>query len=212
MELLDVHSKSLGKAATLSGFQVMNSLQPLDVIAVLNGSGISFVLVGAYGIVGWTKRPRATEDVDLVVAARHNKKAIKTLLAAFPQLESDDQEVVTRLRDQTTKDVVIDLIKPNQPLNRAIFKHTESVQMQGKTYRIPTLEMALAMKFAPMISLTRSEEKKHYDAGDFILMVRANPNIDLGKLTELGDLVYSGGGQEIVEKVGQVRAGQKLQL
>ena len=44
-------------------------ISPLDVITVLNREKISFVLVGAYGLAGWLKEPRATEDVDVVVAA-----------------------------------------------------------------------------------------------------------------------------------------------
>jgi hypothetical protein len=202
----------LAKATALSGFQVMDAIAPLDVITVLNGAGINFVLVGAYGLAGWTKKPRATEDVDVVVAARHHKKALKALLAAFPHLEADDHEVVTRLRDRETRDVAVDVMKPNQALYRETFKHAVSIRSGQQEYRIPSLEMALAMKFAPMISLTRDDAKKYMDAHDFIQMVRVNPDIDLEKLSELGDLVYPGGGQEIVEKVRQVRAGEKLIL
>ncbi len=189
----------------------MNTIAPLDVITILNKQKISFILVGAYGLVGWTKAPRATEDVDLVIAARHHKKANKALLAAFPHLEPDDQEVVTRLRDRKTQEVAIDLMKPNQ-LYRAAFKHTHAVHVGKQVYRVPGLEMALAMKFAPMISLNREDEKKFLDAHDFILMVKANPEIDLEKLAELGELVYSGGGQEILKLVRKVRAGEKLVL
>jgi hypothetical protein len=211
MQLQNPHCWSLAKATALSGFQVMNTLAPLDVITILNKQKISFILVGAYGLAGWTKAPRATEDVHLVVAARHHKKATKALLAAFPHLQTDDQEVVTRLRDRQTHEVAIDLMKPNQ-LYRAAFKHAEAVQAGKQLYRVPCLEMALAMKFAPMISLTREDEKKHLDAHDFILMVKANPEIDLEKLAELGQLVYNGGGQEILEMVRKVRAGEKLVL
>jgi len=86
------------------------------------------------------------------------------------------------------------------------------VELQGQEYRIPALEMALAMKFAAMVSLMRVDEKKLIDASDFIKMVKTNPEIDLSQLAELGELVYPGGGQEIVELVRKVRAGEKLQL
>jgi len=212
MELQHFDGRSLTKSAVLSGFQLMNPIAPSDVIAVLNGERISFVLVGAYGLAGWTKVARATEDVDIIVAARHQKKAVRLLLAAFPQLEADDQEVVTRLRDRETHDVAIDVMKPNQQLFRVVFKHAELVRSERQEYRVPSLEMALAMKFAPMISLTRSDDKKHTDAADFIRMIRSNPEIDLEKLATLGELVYPDGGREIVEKVRQVRAGEKLNL
>ncbi|MBM4067446.1 MAG: hypothetical protein FJ271_00670 [Planctomycetes bacterium] len=212
MKVIDPHIKGLHKAATLTGFQVMDAINPHDVIKVLNANGVSFVLVGAYGLVGWTKDPRATEDVDLVIAARHQKKAARHLLDEYPHLEAKDHEVVTRLADRESGDVAIDLMKPNQPLYREVFKHTHPISTAKQQYRVPCLEMALAMKFAAMISLTRSDEKKHMDAHDFIRMVRVNPEIDSDRLAALGELVYAGGGQEIAEKVRQVRAGETLRL
>jgi hypothetical protein len=205
------HSQSISKASTLTGFQVMNAIAPLDVITVLNREKISFVLVGAYGLAGWTQKPRATEDVDVIVAGRQHKKAVRALLAAFPDLDADEQEVVTRFRHRNTRTVAIDVMKPNQ-LYRAAFKHTVRVKMGHQRYRIPSLEMALAMKFAPMISLTRQDPDKLQDAADFSRIVLANPDIDLKALSALAELVYSGGGREIVELVRRVRAGERLQL
>ena len=103
-------------------------------------------------------------------------------------------------------------MRPNQPLYRDALKHTHPVKSEGQSYSIPSLEMALTMKFSAMISLTRADHKKMYDAGDFIRVVQANPNIDLEKLHALGQLVYNGGGAEIVEKVRQVRAGERMRL
>jgi hypothetical protein len=202
----------MAKATLLSSFHMAQAIPPSDVIAVLQRAGVSFVLVGAYGLGGWIKKPRATEDVDVIVAAKHHKKAINALLAAFLHLEAEDHEVVTRLRDRDTHDVAIDVMRPNQQLFREVFKHTHTIVSEGQTFRIPSLEMALAMKFAPMISLHRRDADKLLDAHDFIYMVEANQGIDLEKLAQLGDLVYPGGGQEIVEKVRQVRAGEKLKL
>lgn len=134
------------------------------------------------------------------------------MLSAFPRLQAEDHEVVTRLRDPETGNVVIDVMKPDQPLYREALKHTHPVESSGQTYSIPSLELALAMKFSAMISLTRAEHKKMYDAGDFIRVVKANPDIDMEKLHALGQFVYNGGGTEIVERVRQVRAGEKMKL
>jgi hypothetical protein len=212
MSVPDVHTSSLGTSTFLSGYYVKQAIPPFDVISVLNEAGISFMLVGLHGIAGWMDEPRATQDVDVLVASRHQKKAIKALLRAFPQLEAQDYPVVTRLCDQQTRKVVIDVMKPNQQLFREALKHTHTIHSGKQSYRIPSLEMAITMKFAPMISLHRKDEDKHQDAHDFIRMIKVNPNIDLKKLADLGDLVYPGGGKEIVEKVRQVRAGEKLNL
>lgn len=212
MIVQDVHAHSLAKATHLSSFQVLHALPPSDVIAVLQQASVSFVLVGTYGLSGWIKKPRATEDVDVIVAAKNHKKAIKALLAAFAHLEAVDLPVVTRLRDRQTQAVAIEVMKPNEPLFCEVFKHTHTVSLEGQTFNIPSLEMAIAMKFAPMVSLFRQNEDKFQDAHDFMYMIKSNPEIDLPKLEELGDLVYPGGGKEIVEKVRQVRAGEKLNL
>lgn len=217
MAVLDIHAQRLRRSAEIAKFQLeqqleKNFLSPLDVIRVLNRDKISFVLVGAYGLAGYRSQARATEDVDVVVAARQVAKAVRVLTKAFPHLEPDDAEVVVRLRDKETKEVAIDVMKPLQPPYHAIFKHARKVVVGKETYRVPTLEMALACKFAPMISLMRMDEKKLQDAADFIDIVKKNADIDLESLEELGDVVYNGGGKEILELVRKVRAGEKLEL
>jgi hypothetical protein len=211
MQASVLHNRALAKSSTLTGFQVLDAIPPAEVVAALNHHHISFVLVGAYGLAGWRNQARATEDVDIVVAAKHHKKATRELLAAFPHLDADDQEVVTRLRDKETHDVAVDLMKPIG-VYRAAFKHTITIQVGDQLCRIPTLEMALATKFAPMVSLVREDEKKLIDAADFIRIVKTNPEIDMDALAQLGELVYPGGGAEIVELVRKIRAGEKLAI
>jgi hypothetical protein len=212
MSVTDIHGSSLAVSTALSRYYMENVPTPAEVISVLNAAGVKFMLIGAHGLAGWMQKPRATEDVDVLVALRHQKKAVRALLDAFPHLQEDDQEVVTRLRDPATNRVVIDVVKTNQPLYRVALKHCQDISSRGQAYKIPTLEMALAMKFGPMISLTRADADKYQDAADFMRMIHANANIDLEQLAELGDLIYNGGGAELLEMVRRVRAGEKLLL
>ena len=208
----DIHAREIALTSVLTGHQVVNAIPVEDVIKLLNTAKIRFVLAGAHGLAGWRDSARATEDIDFVVMAKHVKRASKLLVGAYPHLVAEDHEVVVRLRNPDTKKVAIDLMKTNQPLYGAAFQHAVPTTIKGQPCLIPTLEMALAMKFAPMISLTREVDKKHIDAGDFIRMVKVNADIDFETLAQLGDLVYPGGGKEIVEKVHQARAGKTLQL
>ena len=217
MAVLDIHERRLRRSAEIARFQLECQLDkrfvsPLDVIRVLNRGKISFVLVGAYGLSGWMTQARATEDVDVIVALKHVKKATRLLLEEFPFLEADDQEVVVRLRDKDTKDVLVDLMKPTRPHMRAIFKNAVAVELKKQKYRIPTCEMALALKFAPMISLARVDKKKLQDAHDFMDIVEKNPELDEAVLQSLGELIYKGGGEEILELIRKIRAGEKLDL
>jgi hypothetical protein len=212
VKVRDVHSLSLREATAITKWFMPDLITPDAVIRVLNAENVRFVLLGAYAIGGWTREPRATKDVDVLVGTRGHRKAVRALSAAFPHLRAEDHEVVTRLRDPETGSVAIDVMKANQPLYRDALKHTHAVESGGQAYSIPSLEMTLAMKFSAMISLTRADDKKLIDAADFIRIVKANPNIDLEKLHALGQRVYNGGGEEIVEKVRQVRAGERLKL
>src|SRR5437868_6911560 len=98
MAVLELHEHRLRRSAEIAKFQLECQLEkrflsPLDVIRVLNREKISFVLAGAYGLSGWRTQARATEDVDVIVALKHVKKAAKALVKEFPHLEVDDQEV-----------------------------------------------------------------------------------------------------------------------
>ena len=210
MLLVDFHSRDLRKSDQLSRLQAERLFGPLDVIRVLQKEKISFVLVGAYGLAGWMKKPRATEDVAVVVALRQVKKAVRELAKAFPELDAEDCEFVVRMRNRQTDKIAIDVMKPIQPPYVDIFRHTHKVVVGRLGYRVPSLEMALACKFAPLVSVARANEKKYQDAHDFVVMAKNNLEVDLESLHEIGESIFPGGGKEIVEKVHQARAGQKL--
>ena len=182
---------------------------PGDVARVLNASRVKFVLVGAYAISGYTGRPRATVDVDVVSDAP--KKATAALLAAFPELEVQDHPVVIRF--MRGRQEAIDVIKASSsPLFRRLLKLTRVVKMAGEPVPIPILEAALAAKFAAMVSPTRKITDRQQDGVDFARAIEANAAIDLALVNELGELVYAGGGAEIIKLVEDARAGRRLQF
>jgi predicted nucleotidyltransferase len=205
-------ASGLSISTALSGYYVKNFIAPHEVARLLNNSKIPFVLAGAHSISVWLEEPRTTQDVDIIVGPRNHKKVVRLLTENFPGLQPEDQEVVTRLRDRESNRILIDVMKTNQAHVKAALKNATSIEMENVPIKVPTLEMALVLKFAPMISLMREDQKKFSDASDFTAMVKFNQNINLESLAELGDLVYPGGGKEIVEKVRQVRAGERLQL
>jgi hypothetical protein len=116
------------------------------------------------------------------------------------------------LLDRETQKVLIEVLKPNRPLNQEALKSTFTVQCDEQSYLIPSLEMAVALRFAPMMNLPWSDSDKYLYAHDFILMVKVNPDLNLTTLAKFGELAYAGGGKEIVEKVECVRTGKKFTL
>jgi hypothetical protein len=181
-----------------------------NVIAALNRAGIRPVLMGTHGLGGYRSEARATQDVDVLVASREVRKAVRLLEEAFPYLEVVDLPAVVRFVNPVSQNVVLDVMKPNQEAVQVVFRNTIRV---GKTHRIPTLEMALASKFVAMLSPTRKYAKKLVDLGDFVDVVQHNRQVlDLEKLRRLGDKVYPNGGKRLLEMVADIDAGRTIRI
>jgi hypothetical protein len=184
---------------------------PERVIEVLNEVGIKPVLMGAHGLGGWRSQSRSTEDVDVLVRKKDIRKAVRALQAAYPMLTITDFPVVTRFTDPATKQVVIDVMKPTQEVFKVVFRHTIRV---GETHEIPDLEMALASKFAAMVSPRRVTDKKLLDGADFVnVVVNNRSDIGLPKLRRLAEKVYpNGGGAEIMQLIADIDAGRMIRF
>lgn len=212
MPVLDVHADSLATSSELSSFSVEGFVKPLDVISALSEAKINFVLVGLYGIGGWIHKPRATQDVDVLVSSRQHKQAVNRLMRIFPHLQPDDLPDGTVLREPKSKRPVIDVKRPSAPLYRHVLKHSRLVRFAGEKFRVPSLEMAMAMRFGVMVSPDRSWSDKYQAAHDFIRMARSNHEINQKKLAQFGQLIYPEQGKELSAKVQLVRSGEKLIL
>lgn len=179
-------------------------ITPQPVIDVLVKAGVKkWVLMGLYGYVGYLAEPRATQDVDVMVSQRDRKKAVNAIRAAWPTLIVQSYSEVVRFRDPNDLDLrgnpkpTIDIMLPWAKFQQTILKDFVTTDKLTQ-HHIPRLEAALVAKYAAMVSVLRSFEKKEYDAGDFRRMVRANrEKIDLPSLRRLAAEVWEGGADEI---------------
>jgi hypothetical protein len=183
---------------------------PERVLATLRRAGINCVLMGTHAINTYRDEARATQDVDVLVTKKDVRKAVRALEEKFPYLEVIELSAVTRFLNSVSQKVVIDVMKPTSRAMQVVFRHTISV---GKSYRIPTLEMALVSKFIAMFAPNRKAHKRIIDLGDFMDVVANNRDVlDLGKLTKLADAAQPHGGQRIVQVIEEIDAGRQVQL
>ncbi|MBC8106376.1 MAG: hypothetical protein H7Z14_07290 [Anaerolineae bacterium] len=183
---------------------------PAEVAKVLNAAKVRFVLVGAHAANGYLGRPRNTVDVDVIV--EHPKKASIAIAKAFSNLTLRDTPVVIRFTRPDGEEA-IDLMKPvGSPLWRHLLKTAVTVKIDGVPVRIPPVEGVLAAKLAAMTSPMRRLLDKQQDGLDFARIVSVNEKLDLAALSKMGELVYAGGGQEILKHVADARAGKRLEF
>ena len=184
------------------------NITPQDVIDVLNAAGVkNWVLMGLHGYVGYMPEPRATQDVDVLVPYRQQKRAQKAISEKWPSLAVQELSQVIRFRDPADLDSegcpkpVIDLMLPWSPFQKMILK--EYVVVDEETgHSLPTVEAALVSKYAAILSPNRVRDRKEQDAVDFRRIARANHDrLDATALGRLAALVWENGAEEIVRFV-----------
>jgi hypothetical protein len=183
-------------------------IKPQDVIDVLNNAGIkNWVLMGLHGYVGYMPDPRATQDVDVMVPYTQRKRAKKAIAERWPSLVVHELSQVVRFLDPLDVDrdgkpkAAVDLMAPWSPFQEVILKDYVIVDEETK-HRLPTLEAALASKYAAMVSPYRDRDKKEQDAVDFRRLVRANHDrIRKADLRRLADMILEKGGDEVMSFV-----------
>jgi len=218
MKVADQHAESIKTSSFLSKRPMLGREQkedvvrlvPEDVTPSLDAAGIDYVLVGAHGLSGWLPQARATEDVDFLIRIRDRQKAADAILKKYPKLQIEKHLDVWRLKRES--DTLVDLMLNRSALYKRVFSEFVVIKVGRRNLKVPKLEAALAMKFGAMTGHYRKVEKKFYDAGDFAGMIRKNKVIDLVLLRELGELVYPGGGAEVVNYVDDVRHGRRLEI
>ncbi|MBI3411106.1 MAG: hypothetical protein HY040_22455 [Planctomycetes bacterium] len=205
----------IGRVLKEMWFPRMLMVDLKTILQTLIAKKIPFVLTGAHGISGWTGRPRATKDVDILVkSGRNYVRAVNAMKALYPQLEVRRFAGVMGFFPPGETDSVIDVTYPHREDNVETLRTAIWVEDKNGKYRIPTLEAALANKYGAMLALNRDAGKRGMDAVDFYNMVKHSMDegrtpIELERLAELGENVWPrGGGKEILRLVEQVKAGK----
>jgi hypothetical protein len=216
------HADAVQECAYLStqyrrmGSKMANVLIDLDrILEALTAKKIPFVLTGAHGISSWTGRPRATQDIDILVkSGRNYARAVRIIRDLYPQLEDRRFAGLTAFFVPGEKQSVIEVIYPHRPDNAETLRTAVWVEERDQKYRIPSLEAALANKYGAMLTPTRDAGKRGQDGVDFYNMVKHSLDegrqpIDRATLEALGEMVWpGGGGKEILRLVEEVKAGK----
>lgn len=181
------------------------NITPMEVMDCLRAAGVqNWCLMGLHGYVGYLPKPRATQDVDVMVPHNQRKKAIKAITSHWPSLEKEEFEPVVRFYDPGELDrdgnkvPVIDLMLPWGLFQETILnEHVLIDKATGNRY--PTVEAAIVAKYAALVSPSRKLERKEQDASDLRKLILANQTeFDTCKIQSLAGQVWEGGSDEIL--------------
>ena len=207
--------ENLRKSFQLSSQQTEDVVNPLEVAALFEELELSYVLIGGHMLSFYTGIARATVGVDFIISDADFAKASKTINQSYQQFKETDR--VDHVTFDTKKNVVdperIDLIKDVFPLFREVVsQYSTRLREDIHSVKIPTIEAAIALKFAASISPNRSDENKPINNADLLKLIKSTAKIDKKALMTLGELIYTGSGKELISVVNDMKSGKSVSL
>ncbi len=175
-----------------------------QVIAAVERAGSRWTVVGAHAVNCYV-RPRATDDIDLVVEAKKLRVILRTIEEDVGQVEVDDIGAAVRLLNLS-----VDLIRSdNHPLFCAALDHGQ--QLGG--VRVPPAELLLALKFLAAVSPWRKAAQRAQDTADLIAVYQElGSDLDRDAAVRHAGQVYNGAGEELAMILDQIDRGEKVRI
>jgi len=208
--------ENLQKSFELSRQQIDDAVNPLEVAALFENENVSYVLIGGHMLSYYTGTARATVDVDFIISNADFEHAVKTIHTTYTQFKHHDRThhvTYDSKKPRANDPERIDLVKDGFPLFKAVVhEYCVTVRTKKHVIKIPTIEAAIALKFAASISPNRSDENKPIDNADLLKLIRSTPALNDKALVALGELIYHGGGNELVTIIYDIRKGKAISL
>lgn len=162
------HIENLQKSFELSSEQVDDVINSLEVAALFESQKVSYVLIGGHILSYYMGTARATVDVDfIIVSGTDFERASQAPRQSYAQFKSHNRvyHVTYDTKNPHIKDLErIDLVKDVFPLFKSVVnKYFVTLRSKEQRIKIPTIEAAIALKFAASISPHRGDENKSVD-------------------------------------------------
>jgi hypothetical protein len=173
------------------------------VVAAFDEVGARWCLVGAHA-VGVYVEPRATVGFDFVFDDRKERKLLAALERAFGQLAVIDIDAALRLPA-----IDVDLIRASS--NELFSAALEDTVVRGR-WRVPSIEVLLALKFLSATSRFRRRERRIRDAADLASVYRTvdSDSLDREKLMRLAAKVFPGAERELADWLERIDRGEPI--
>jgi hypothetical protein len=174
------------------------------VVAAIERAGSRWALVGAHAVNTYV-RPRATDDIDLVVEGRKLRAIQREIAAELGEQRVDDIGAAVRLLD-----LGVDLIRSD---NHVLFRAALDTASDREGARVPPAELLVALKFLSATSPWRSAAQRGQDTVDLIAIYQAlGDDLDRAAAERYASQVYEGAAAELREVLDRVDRGEKVQI
>ena len=165
--------KRLGRVLLEDHFDIRN----------LNKYDIPFVVIGARAINAYIKRPRNTQDIDILT--NDAEKLTQAILKDNPNFTCKSNEAEYRIYNGNQE--IIDILVPYHEIFKKAMDDTRIVD----NLSIPSIEALIALKFAAIMGKHRPIERKLQDRVDIGMMYFHNKaDINFNKVYDYISVLY----------------------
>ncbi len=173
-------------------------------IATIERAGATWVVVGAEAVNVYVG-PRATEDVDIVVAGGRFTHTIEEMRKEFENPQEVDISAAVRFPT-----IGIDLVRST---THALFRIALERAVEKGSVRVPPPEVLLALKFLSCISPWRADVDRKQDALDLIRLYQTvAPRLDRAEATRLAAMAYPGAEREFTALLDKIDRGEEVRI
>lgn len=181
-----------------------------DVAEALRDVGARHALVGGLAVGALSAWPRTTTDVDLTMWAKDVPAFLDALRARFGDLEVEKYKGLSRV-----KDPAIDIIEADAPpLRRQTLQPEllQQVDLGGVSITLPVPESEMVMKYASILSLSRSREDTHQDITDLTRLILNRPEFDVAFVVRLAKVLRFRSPKETAKVFETLKAGGDISV
>ena len=177
----------------------MSVKSSLDVIGEFNSANIPCVVIGGIVVGCYTGRPRATQDLDLIVFQVPGKNILNKIgkIIGASKIEKYDSFLSFIVDSPVGQREIIDLITSRAGSYGMVFDNSIELVVDGVKIKIPTVEMMIVLKHTAAVNPIRSKSKQAQDWADIFAMLDANKQINEQAIVRMANSVVPGYGDDL---------------
>jgi len=186
------------EALFVDGIQ-MSVKSSLAVISEINKANIPCVVIGGIVVGCHTGRPRATQDLDLIVDHEPGKAVLNRIgkIVGAEKVEKYDSFLSFVVDSPIGSREIVDLITSKAGSYGMVFDNYLEIMISGVSIKIPTVEMMIVLKHTAAVNPIRTKSKQAQDWADIFAMLDVNKKINVQAVIRMANSVVPGFGDDL---------------
>ena len=184
----------------------MSVNESVDIINVLNNEGIENIVIGGIVVGCHSGRPRATQDIDIIIGSEPKPAVIKQIgkIVKSKKVEIHPSFISFIVKSVVGDREIVDLITSRAGSYGLVFNNFIEIKINSTLIKIPTVEMLIVLKYTAAVNPIRSLAKKSQDWADIYSIIDVNDKMNIQSIIRMANSIVPGYGDDLERKIMDV--------